>query len=301
MDAVQLDAVAEPITDHWTKQMSEEIRSFVEPMWNGSILPSLKANAIAEKWTTEQFRERCIRAFRAMIDLFYALHNNAGSSYAKSNEKPRYYWLHQNFDILRANDASRGISIQKDEMLRVAAEYLSYPEIRSNKLDWLLLDSIVFAELDAFSYHLTSQDFSRGIASAIADGNPTKYFALLALFKVLGFALGFLLLPVIAYFAFSWGHETTGWSIGGLWIVSVALSLIGLPFRWKRRRNNKALLNRMLELYRLLGDSTISPRLLKDALDKAVAEGVVLDGAVFSIVDRLIAKDATAFVPSQIG
>jgi hypothetical protein len=111
MDEVQLDAVAEPITDHWTEQMSEEVRSFVEPIWNGSILPSLKANAIAEKWTTEQFRERCIRAVRVTAELFYALHDNAGSNYTKANEKPRYYWAHQNFDILRANDASRGISI----------------------------------------------------------------------------------------------------------------------------------------------------------------------------------------------
>ncbi|MBF3882728.1 hypothetical protein ISG07_04890 [Burkholderia pseudomallei] len=301
MDEVQLNAVAEPITDYWEKQTSEEVRPFVGPIWNGSILPSLKANAIAEKWTTEQFRERCIRAVRVTVELFYALHDNAGSNYTKANEKPRYYWAHQNFDILRANDASRGISIQKDEMLRVASEYLSHPEIRSNKLDWLLLDSIVFAELDAFSYHVASQDFSTGMASAVAEGNPTKYLALLALFKVLGFALSILLLPVIAYFAFSRGHETTGWSIGGLWVVSVVWSLIGLPFRWKRRSKNRALLNRMLDLYRVLGDSTISPRLLKDALDKAVAEGVVLDGSVFSIVDRLIAKDATAFVPSQIG
>ncbi|WP_321884721.1 hypothetical protein [Paraburkholderia bannensis] len=67
------------------------------------------------------------------------------------------------------------------------------------------------------------------------------------------------------------------------------------------RRKNKALLARMLDLYRILGDSTISPRLLKDALDRAAEEGVVLDGAVFSIVDRIIVKDATAFVPNQIG
>jgi hypothetical protein len=300
MDENQFDAIVEQIVSHWAEQVSEEVRSLVEPMWKGSILPSLKANAITGKWTPEQFRERCIRAFRAMVDLFYALHSNA-DSYTKANEKPRYYWMHQNFEILRANDASRGLSIQKDEMLRVAAVYLSYPEIRSNKLDWLLLDSIVFAELDAFSFYLTSQDFSTGIASTVANNNPAKYFALLALFKVLGFALGFLLLPVIAYFANSWGHEMTGLAIWGLWIISIVWSLIGLPSRWKRRRKNKALLGQMLELYRLLGDSTISPRLLKDALDKAVAEGVVLDGSVFSIVDRLIAKDATTFVPTQIG
>ncbi|MGE8450324.1 MAG: hypothetical protein ACN6OP_06770 [Pseudomonadales bacterium] len=295
MDKDQLDAVAEPINEHWAEQMGEDARPFVEPIWHGSILPSLKVNALAEKWTAEQFRERCIRALRATVDLFYALHINAGSNYTQANEKPRYYWAHQNFNILRANDATRGMSIQKDEMLRVAAEYLSHAEIRTNKFDWLLLDAIVFAELDAFSYHVS------GFAVTFANGNPAKYFVLVILFKVIGLALGYLLLPAIAYFAFSRGHETTGWSIAGLWVVSVVWSLIGLSFRWRTRRKNKALLNRMLDVYRLLGDSTISPRLLKDSLDGAATEGVVLDGAVFSIVDRIIASDATAFVPSQIG
>ncbi|MCX4152001.1 MULTISPECIES: hypothetical protein [Paraburkholderia] len=295
IDEEQLDSVAEPINEHWAEQMGEDARPYVEPIWHGSILPALKVNALAENWTAEQFRERCIRALRATVDLFYALHINAGSNYTKENEKPRYYWAHQKFNILSANDATRGMSIQKDEMLRVAAEYLSHPEIRTNKFDWLLLDAIVFAELDAFSYHVS------GFAATFANGNPAKYFALSALFKVIGFALGYLLLPAIAYFAFSRGQETTGWSIAGLWVVSVVWSLIGLPFRWGARRKKKELLNQMLDLYRVLGDSTISPRLLKGALDKAAAEGVVLDGAVFSIVDRIITRDATAFVPSRIG
>jgi hypothetical protein len=65
LDQDQLDAVAEPINDHWAEQMGDDARPFVEPIWHGSILPSLKANALAEKWTAEQFRERCIRALRA--------------------------------------------------------------------------------------------------------------------------------------------------------------------------------------------------------------------------------------------
>jgi hypothetical protein len=104
-------------------------------------------------------------------------------NYTKATEKPQYYWMHQNFSILRTNDATRGMSIQRDEMLRVAAEYLSHPEIRTNKFDWLLLDAIVFAELDAFSFHFS------GFAATLANGNPAKYFALMALFKVVGVAL----------------------------------------------------------------------------------------------------------------
>jgi len=33
----------------------------------------------------------------------------------------------------------------------------------------------------------------------------------------------------------------------------------------------------------MLGDGTISPRRFKETLDKVAAEGVVLDGAVFSL------------------
>ena len=53
------------------------------------------------------------------------------------------------------------------------------------------------------------------------------------------------------------------------------------------------------DLYGILGDITISPRKLKESLDKAVAVGVSLDGAVFTIVDRAIARDPTAFIPSR--
>jgi hypothetical protein len=61
------------------------------------------------------------------------------------------------------------------------------------------------------------------------------------------------------------------------------------------------LLQHLIDLYRILADNTISPRKLKESLDAAAAAGVVLDGAVFAIVDRLIALDSTAFVPANVG
>ncbi|WP_143326015.1 hypothetical protein, partial [Paraburkholderia ribeironis] len=152
MDYGQLDEIAEPLSEHWARRMGENVHELVAPIWEGSILPSLKANALAGNWTGEEFRGRCVRAIGLTIDLFDALHNNARGDFTSNDEKPRYYWIHQRFDMLRTNDAKRGISIDKDEMLRVAADYLSHPEIRTNAFDWLLLDAIVFAELDAFAH-----------------------------------------------------------------------------------------------------------------------------------------------------
>lgn len=301
MDYDELEDISEKVSVHWQERMGEKVYPFVSPVLEGSIIPSLKARALAENWTGEQFHVASIRAIGLTADLFGALHNNAHSDIAPQNERPRFYWVHQKFDFLRANDAKRGIDIYKDEMLRIAAEYLSHPEIRSNKFDWLLMDAIVFAELDAFAYHTISSQWGTGMASAIADGSYPKYFAILASFKLLSVAFSYVVPLVIAYYALSKGHELTGWSVAGLWALGLVWSLIGLPFRWKAGRKAKELLSRMNDVYQLLGDSTISPRLLKDALDKAAAAGVAVDGAVFSIVDRMIARDATAFVPGQIG
>lgn len=93
MNHDQLDAAADPINVHWAERMGDDARPFVEPIWHGSILPSLKVNALAENWTTEQFHERCTRALMATVDLFYALHGNASSSYTQANEKPQYLSL----------------------------------------------------------------------------------------------------------------------------------------------------------------------------------------------------------------
>jgi hypothetical protein len=47
----------------------------------------------------------------------------------------------------------------------------------------------------------------------------------------------------------------------------------------------------------MLGEKTISPRKLREELDSAAAAGVVFDSAVFTIVDRIVARDPTAFFP----
>ncbi|MFX1716743.1 hypothetical protein [Paraburkholderia sp. A1RO-5L] len=303
MDYDQLDEIERPLKEHWEERMGDKLYALVSPVWEDWILPSLKKQAREAKCTQDEFREWWIRAMRLMEDLFESLHFNYRYRFehGPEDEIPRFYWRHQQFDFLKANDAKGGIYIEKADMLKVAAEYLSRPEIRTNMFDWLLLDSIVFAELDAFTSHIIGSKISTSLAAAGANGNHTKYFALVALFGAIGIALSYLTPPALAILAFTKGHNITGWSIAGLWGVSLIWTLIGVPTRWKVRRKNKELLTNLNDLYRILGDSTISPRVLKDALDKAAASGVVLDGAVFSIVDRMIARDATTFVPTSVG
>ena len=64
------------------------------------------------------------------------------------------------------------------------------------------------------------------------------------------------------------------------------------------RRKAAKRLQHLQELYRMLGEDTISPRKLKQELDAATTDGVALNGAVFTIVDRMITRDPTAFIPN---
>jgi hypothetical protein len=89
----------------------------------------------------------------------------------KKGEEPSCYWIHRTLDLFRTNDDTRGIAIDKAEMLSAAAIYLSHPEIRTNRFDWMFLDSIAFAELDAFAeYVFTTRGGTGGnLAAAFAN------------------------------------------------------------------------------------------------------------------------------------
>jgi len=290
--------------EYWEKETGISgfsLYALISPVLEGTILPSIKANALINNSTKEELRDQCIRALRLIIALFKALHHNVFS--LCENEEPHDLWHHQKYDFLRANDLTRGIAIDKAQLTNVAADYLSHPEIRNNKFDWMLLDAFVFAELDAYTYHVVNTGSGTGInwAAMFAGKSHPKYYGLQFLFVSLGISLRYLAMPAIAYFLMIKDYGTLATILAGGWLLYLAFLLFGFPKRWRARKKRAALLSYLADLYGMLGDGTISPRRFKETLDKVAAEGVVLDGAVFSLVDRMVARDATAFIPSQVG
>ncbi len=287
------------LEQYWASNVTAVALPFVSREFNYSILPALKATARRSGYTADQYKSMWIHAWDVTNQLFNALHAYS----TEEKEKPRFFWLHQRFDIFRTDDASRGFSIMKGELLSVAALYLGQTDIRTAKFDWLFLDAIVFQELNAYGEHLLTTKAGTGInwAAAIAQGNQAKYYGYLFLFSLIGFGLKFLAPPVLAYYLVVRDHPVGAIAVAGLWLVFLIVSLFAYPGRRRNQRKATGLLQHLVNLYSLLGSTTISPRKLKEALDAAVAAGVVLDGAAFTIVDRLIALDPTAFIPSQAG
>jgi hypothetical protein len=278
----------------WTAGLDQAVRPYISAEWE-QYLRSVRNRVPSgdQIWRVRQI----------VRDLFDALHCTALSSFAKEEERPRFYWHHQAFDLFRTEDATRGFDIDRGALLSVASNYLSKPEIRTDRLDWILLDAIVFHELDAYAHHVFTTRAGTGLnwAAAFSPRNQLQYFALSVLFWIVGILLRYAAPLALAYYLYIHEHPTGAIVTVGIWALLAIWRAATAPFRWRARRRARKLLQHLGDLYAVLGSNTISPTLWKKMLEAAVADGVVLDGAVFTIIDRAIARDATAFLPHQPG
>ncbi len=194
-----------------------------------------------------------------------------------------------------------GGDINKSELSEVAARYLQLPEIQANRLDWIFLDSIVLSEFEAFARDMLSTRAGTGMnwAAAFAGSSELKYYGYSFLFSIIGVILAYALPIAAIYYLATKGHETGAIVLLAIWALFTLWKFVTYPLRFLARRKARKLLQHLFKLYRALGENTISPTRWRMMLDAATRDGVALDGAAFTIIDRAIARDATAFIPSQ--
>ena len=301
MTVLEFEQMDKQLEEYWSDELDSVAKTLILREWRSSTHRSLEHRASKGDCTVDQYRHAWIYSWDVTRKLFEALHSNAYS--AGEADSPKYFWHHQKFDVLRTNDAKRGMEIDKDCLLQGAAFYLSHPEIRTNMLDWLFLDSIVFAELDAYAHEAFTTRGGTGTnwAAIFAERSELKYYTYQWVFGLFALVLNYVAAPALGYYLALRGHLTGCAVVIGVWILWLGLRLMSYPYRRRARKKAGVLLQHLIDLYRVIGDNTISPRRLKEELDKATAEGVVLDGAVSTIVDRLMARDVTAFIPTEVG
>jgi len=101
-------------------------------------------------------------------------------------------------------------------------------------------------------------------------------------------------------------YEKASLNILVLYGIYLFVRLAWWPRRFLRRKKENAelkksddLMKEMLTIYYYCQPSVMSPRTLKEQLDKAKEKGVLLHGAVFAILDRIISQDSSVFIPFQ--
>ncbi len=151
------------VEQHYVRQWTHptdvaRLNAIVRAEWERYLLPTFRDQAIQSKSSDIQYAAALSAVWPLATGLFDALHLNAHA--ANKGEEPRYFWRHQEFDIFRTHDATRGFAIRKEDLVSCAATYLSQPNIRTSRFDWVFLDAIILAELEAYSHHTFN---SRGL------------------------------------------------------------------------------------------------------------------------------------------
>jgi len=100
------------------------------------------------------------------------------------------------------------------------------------------------------------------------------------------------------------GYQTAALAVGAIYVTYLATRLALWPRRYLKRRrlrdnlkNSEKVLKRMLTVYLYCQPPVISPVTLREQLTRAAGEDVPFHGAVFAILDRIIARDQGVFVP----
>jgi hypothetical protein len=274
------------------KREPRETDPIIESALSGRVLPALRRAAVAKNVDEWTYRSKVEAIWLAASNLMWAIW--LPEIPTKSYPSKVDVWCHQKFDLMKVGDYSiRGFSLLREMFASAAAEYLENKEGQCSYLDWCLLDMLVFCELDAWGYAvMLGRGVSPNWAFTFCNGKRSIYLALGYLFGILSILIN-VGVPVLI------GKYLFGLSQHGLMITTAVFLLFwicGYFYRARSRTHNFKLLGRILDVYLLLGESTISPRKLKETADQAFKDGVGFDNAVYSLIDRMMKRDPTVFI-----
>lgn len=218
-----------------------------------------------------------------------------------------WYGFHDGQLIERPSEWTDASPIDPARLDAATARYLERPWLQSNRLEWYLLNGFIVDEM------LRLVD---GIKSGTAFGTINwayllsggRYFP--ALWWRLGlaalkFTLNWLLLPGLAAVAYFYDYIVAAKWLLGIFGVLVVLRILFLPIRFMRYRTRKretseyqGKLNQLIQIHQSVSASTLNPTRLRERLIEIEKEDTLVRPAVYSILDRAIARDPAVFTMS---
>jgi hypothetical protein len=231
-----------------------------------------------------------------------------GKAKSDVDSDPLMLWRrHDVRDVLELGLNSRDYYlIRNEQILQAAAAYLNVPWMRHPTIDWIIVDAIITGETILCGEKLKKTLYN-GVSGTIysaTKGNleEMKRRSRDELRSVRGSDIPYAsivwygILPIaIIFAAFHFGYLI----IGAILIQFYALFLI-----WRRtRRQIKSdeqswyeLWGVLRDIWRLLAPPTVNPATLRDALDSAAKNGVVVAQTVHAIVDDRLRANPTMWV-----
>ena len=196
------------------------------------------------------------------------------------------------------------------ELVECVAFYLSRPWMQHNGLDWVFLDALVFSGFEETRETMYSGILELRInwAYVWSGGDIEKMLWWRLLLEwtkwTLRFPLPLGIIVTLLYFQ----YERAALFIAVPYGIYLLIRLAHWPSRFSVRREAKKIkekagnyLDQMGLVYNYCQTPVINPRALNAQLDKAQEKGVPFHPAVFALLDGILSRHPSVFMPFVVG
>jgi len=292
--------------EFWRRHQDRlEWRSQYKPLTN-IVLQKAQTLADKEGLDASGFEEKLHEAESIVEDITEALR-----AFWEDPPDDKFWYRFDNSQLInRPEEWTAASPINPTALDAATSRYLERPWMQSNLLDWYLLNGFLTDEMFRFQDGLLS-------GSALGETNwayqLSKKTIMSALWWRVGlgtakFALSWLLLPALAAVAYYFDYILAAQLILGMFGVLVIFRIIFFPSRFMRRRERKHKIAELRDGFdqlvgiqvRVNDCSTLNPTVLREQLNETEREGaLVVRPAVYSILDRAIARDPAVFTKND--
>ncbi|MFZ5996901.1 MAG: hypothetical protein ACOYW7_05375 [Nitrospirota bacterium] len=294
------------------QQVAEDFYKYVREQYKGDVLEifdelrgNIKAVSIREGIDSDEFRERLNQSEYVRSQIYHAL-----NTYART-EKETFFPIPYNVDLnLHKNEWDDVSPVDRRDLENAATEYLKRPWMQSAKMDWYLLNGFIFDEFARYRDELVSgrllaeygdvyYNFIRHFIDAKGDGSLMMKQTMYRLAWSAGInAIRWVAFPLVIYLLYAYEYEKAAAWIGVPYLIYIAFYILAFPFRFRRKRlrNKKVkevteLDERLARLYHCCRTKTINPTILKEMVQDAERNKIVISPVVHSVLDRAIQRD----------
>jgi hypothetical protein len=267
----------------------------------------VRDRSLTEKLEPSTYEDRLYKLPEFVSDLRDALnHYSFNTADEKKNEQ--LVWYH------RSDNQITGLGTKKDDepeiyresLLEAAASYLANPSLQHDQIDWIFIDSLIFAEISAYRESILSgQALGKTNWGYVFSGGDVEKIYWFQLKKAFGFfALRYIVPPAVIFALYYFQYEAASAITGVVYAAYLLLHVALWPLRHRKRKvEQKTLqehtdrLQKMINTYYYCKPPIVSLGTLRSYLNKAVEAGAIFDGALFSLLKRVEETRGEAFMP----
>ncbi|RJG08653.1 hypothetical protein D3879_22425 [Pseudomonas cavernicola] len=271
--------------------------------------------SLSEQLSPTDYRERLSKLIKFTDNLYFAFNTYSEDSPDEKKDK-QHEWSHvwdsrvghqMPFIIELIDDDTVNY---REDLLEVAAQYLANPWLQHDRIDWILIDSLIFAEL-AFKRGLILSGeairkikWSHYIFHYLFRVDVKKAFQIKLALALVYFALQYIVPPATIFVLYYLQYEVATIIAGGAYAAYLFIRAFLWSVHYRKRRLEKKTLHDHMNRLQNIADAyyqckppIINLTTLRTYLNKAIEAGAVFDGALFTVLKRVEETKGETFIP----